>query len=172
MDPHCTLTIQKPDTWIPDSSENRTKCMSAFQMLLSGPVFKWTTSLDRFIYKEKNVYVSLDHLKTGPRSTIRKPDMSGIRMVTVFFLHVVFLIYFLISTVGQATMETSVRFPPKESCLDQGLTRFSKQRVKQGNWKWQLLLRRLARTSSVDSAPFRTHCPSIWSTMPQLHQTR
>ena len=107
---------------------------------------------------------------------VRFYNVSDFRMVrfripTVFFLHA-FLIYFLISTVGQATKETSVRFPPKESCLDQGLTRFSKQRVKQGNWKWQLLLRHPARISLVDSVPFRTHCPSISSTMLQLHQTR
>ena len=37
-----TVTIRKPDIWIPDSSENRTKCISGFWLLLSGPVFEWS----------------------------------------------------------------------------------------------------------------------------------
>ena len=39
------------------------------------PVFEWSTSLDPFMYKEKKCLCE--------KPTIRKPDMSGIRMVTV-----------------------------------------------------------------------------------------
>ena len=62
--------IQKPD-----------KMMSGFRMLLSCLVFEWSTSLDRFIFEEKNVM--LGQSRPFENRTIRKPDMSGIRMVTV-----------------------------------------------------------------------------------------
>ena len=74
-----TVTIRLPDTQIPDLSEYRTQTVR-YSNGRKCPVFKWSISLDCFIYINIFLYLkwsrlaytirNLDRSKTGPRSTI------------------------------------------------------------------------------------------------------